>query len=176
VLTLAILGFLFEQPLHAYELRARIGGLTGQVRRTSDGALYPAINRLLAAGHLTRHQEAGASGIPRQVLTLTQAGRDELLRRLARPAQLEISDRAAFQALLAFLGLLADSRAQAAVLRRRLDYLDQPAPHLGEVRPDPEGGAGDPFREGLIQIALATREAERNWLRGMLDRLEAACA
>lgn len=175
MLTLAILGFLFEQPLHAYELRARIAGLTGQVRRTSDGALYPAINRLIAAGHLTRHQEAGASGVPRQVLTLTETGRAELLRRLRHPAQLEINDGASFQTLLAFLDLLDDDAAQAAVLRRRLDYLDQPAPHLGEVRPA-ETGRADPFREGMVQMALATREVERAWLRGMLDRLEAACA
>lgn len=49
MLTLCILGFLAEEPLHAYELRARISGLTGHVRPVSDGALYPALNRLRAA-------------------------------------------------------------------------------------------------------------------------------
>jgi Transcriptional regulator PadR-like family len=42
MLTLCILGFLYEEPLHAYELRSRISGLSGHIRPVSDGALYPA--------------------------------------------------------------------------------------------------------------------------------------
>lgn len=64
MLELSILGFLAEEPLHGYELKARIKALTGHVRPVSDGALYPAITRLVAAGRLDQHQEDGAGAAP----------------------------------------------------------------------------------------------------------------
>ncbi|MEU6239145.1 PadR family transcriptional regulator, partial [Kitasatospora sp. NPDC047058] len=93
MLTLAILGFLHDEPLHGYELKSRITGLTGHVRPVSDGALYPAITRLEKAGLLVRRSEPGSGAVPRQVLELTAEGRAELARRLADPDQVEISDQ-----------------------------------------------------------------------------------
>ena len=93
----------------------------------SDGNLYPAINRLERAGLLTRQREPGAAAAPRHTLSLTEAGRDELRRRLREPAELDVTDQNRFFTLLAFLGQLANPAAQAAVLQRRLDFLDQPA-------------------------------------------------
>lgn len=61
MLELAILGFLYEQPLHGYELKRRVAHLTGHVRPIADGTLYPAIKRLERSRparppHRTRHQ------------------------------------------------------------------------------------------------------------------------
>src|SRR6478752_1414252 len=39
MLELAILGFLYEQPLHGYELKRRVAHLTGHVRPIADGTL-----------------------------------------------------------------------------------------------------------------------------------------
>ncbi|GAA4585414.1 hypothetical protein GCM10023107_00660 [Actinoplanes octamycinicus] len=89
MLALAILGFLHDEPLHGYQLKERIKALTGHVRAVSDGALYPAINRLEAAGLLERRTEPGTSAAPRQMLSLTEAGRAELLRRLRTPSEVE---------------------------------------------------------------------------------------
>src|SRR5215218_4753656 len=86
MLELAILGFLAEGPLHGYELRRRVAQLTGYTRPVSDGSLYPAINRMVRDGWLTRHAEPGKAAARRQVLQLTDAGRSELLRRLRKPA------------------------------------------------------------------------------------------
>jgi DNA-binding PadR family transcriptional regulator len=36
----AILGFLYDEPLHGYEPRKRIAALTGHVRPIADGTLY----------------------------------------------------------------------------------------------------------------------------------------
>ena len=108
MLELTILGFLYEAPLHAYGLRSRISGLTGHIRPVSDGALYPALTRLQKGGPLTRRARLAPSGRTRQMLTLTAAGRRELLRRLAEPTEVEITDRNAFNVLLAFLGHLKD--------------------------------------------------------------------
>ncbi|MFG2832484.1 PadR family transcriptional regulator [Streptomyces sp. NPDC048434] len=172
MLTLCILGFLNEEPLHAYDLRARISGLSGHVRPVSDGALYPAIKRLEAAGHLTRHTEPGERATPRQVLTLTESGRAELMRRLREPADLEITDRNSFFILLAFLGRLPNPADQARVLRRRLAFMDEPGSYFYEDgRPLRAREMTDHFRRGMLQLANATSRADRAWLERTIGEL-----
>jgi DNA-binding PadR family transcriptional regulator len=177
VLTLCILGFLYEEPLHAYDLRARISGLSGHVRPVSDGALYPAVKRLEAAGHLTRHAEPGERAAPRQVLTLTESGRAELLRRLREPTDVEITDRNSFFVLLAFLGQLPDPADQLRVLRRRLDFLDEPGSFFYEGnRPLRVHDMTDRFRRGMLQLAAATSKSDRAWLERTIAELEPEAA
>ncbi|PWU61578.1 PadR family transcriptional regulator [Micromonospora globispora] len=172
MLELAILGFLGEGPLHGYELRTRISQLAGYARPVSDGSLYPAINRLERAGLLTRQREPGAAAAPRHTLSLTEAGRDELRRRLREPAELDVTDQNRFFTLLAFLGQLADPAAQAAVLQRRLDFLDQPASffYTGD-RPQRAADQADRFRRGMLVMAAAISRAERAWLREAIAEL-----
>lgn len=172
MLELAILGFLAEAPLHGYELRLRIAHLMGYARPVSDGSLYPAITRLEKAGLLERRAEPGAAAAPRHTLSLTAKGRAELRRRLAEPTDADIKDGSRFFVLLAFLGHLSDPAAQAAVLRRRLDFLNQPASffYAGD-RPLSAEDQPDPFRRGMLTIARAQRRAEKSWLTDMLDEL-----
>jgi DNA-binding PadR family transcriptional regulator len=172
VLTLAILGFLAERPMHAYELRRHVSDLMGHNRPVSDGALYPAVNRLRAAGHVERQSEPGDGAPSRQVLRLTDSGRAELLGRLAEPKPTEITDGGSFFTLLAFLSLLPDREQQAGILRRRLEFLSQPASFFSD------GGAplrikdvGDRYRRGMLITARASRQAERHWLEETLREL-----
>ncbi|NKY85137.1 PadR family transcriptional regulator [Nocardia veterana] len=170
MLELSILGFLFERPMHAYELRQRISGLSGHIRPVSDGALYPALNRLRTAGLLTKQPDAGST---RHTLSLTEAGRAELLRRLREPAEVEITDRDSFLTLLAFLGYLPDRRDQVAVLRRRLAFYEQPASYFYEDgRPLRAADMTDRFRRGMLTLAAATRRADKQWLRAEIAALE----
>lgn len=165
MLELTILGFLHEEPLHGYELKERITGLSGHVRPVSDGALYPAINRLTAAGLLDQHTEPGAGAAPRRVLSLTPAGRARLRDRLRDPKPVEITDSTRFNTFLAFLRHLEDPAAQAAVLQRRLDFLQEPASFFyAEGRPVRAEAAGDIFRQGMLTVARATATAEKSWL------------
>ncbi|MFD7133627.1 PadR family transcriptional regulator [Streptomyces sp. NPDC059894] len=177
MLTLSILGFLAERPMHAYELRRRISELIGHNRPVSDGALYPALNRLRRAGHVERQAEPGDSAPPRQVLRITPAGRAELLRRLSEPKESEITDSGAFFTLLAFLSRLPDPARQAAVLRRRLDFLSRPAGFFSRsgtpVRIKDEE---DRYRRGMLIMARATQQAEREWLEATLRELLGADA
>ncbi|NEB75908.1 PadR family transcriptional regulator [Streptomyces sp. SID14478] len=173
MLELPILGFLYEQPLHGYELKERIKALSGHVRPVSDGALYPAITRLRTAGSLDEHTEPGAGAAQRRVLTLTDSGRTALLDRLRAPKQNEISDQTRFNTLLAFLRHLPDPAEQAAVLRRRLDFLQTPASFFydEEGRPVRAEEPEDLFRRGMLRVARATGTAERAWLREALAEL-----
>ena len=173
MLTLSILGFLAEEPLHAYELRARISGLSGHVRPVSDGALYPALNRLREAGYLNRQEERGRGATPRQVLSLTDAGHAEQLRRLREPAEVEITDRNSFLVVLAFLGRLPDPADQARVLRRRLEFINQPASYFYEdKRPRRAAEMSDRFRKGMLTLAAGTSRADRTWLEATIADLD----
>ncbi|MFG3280689.1 PadR family transcriptional regulator [Streptomyces sp. NPDC048111] len=173
MLELAILGFLYEAPLHGYQLRKRITALTGHVRPVGESTLYPAIKRLEKAGLLTRETEPGAAAAPRHTLSLTTRGRRDLLDRLAEPDRLDITDENRWFTLLAFLRHLPAPAEQARVLRRRLAFLEEPASFFydGE-RPIAAEELDDPFRRGILTIARATSAAELKWLRATLRSLE----
>ncbi|MGW7367314.1 PadR family transcriptional regulator [Streptomyces sp. NPDC054841] len=169
MLELAILGFLYDAPLHGYELRKRITALTGHVRPVAESTLYPAIKRLERDGLLVRESRPGQAAAPRHVLTLTAAGRQELLHRLAEPVQQDITDENRWFTVLAFLRHLPDAPARAAVLRRRLEFLEQPASFFYEGdRPLRAEELDDPYRQGMLTIARATSKAELAWLRPLL--------
>ncbi|MEV0191821.1 PadR family transcriptional regulator [Kitasatospora purpeofusca] len=174
MLTLAILGFLHDEPLHGYQLKALITGLTGHVRPVSDGALYPAITRLEKAGLLVRRTEPGSGAAPRQVLELTPEGRTELQRLLAEPAEVEISDQIRFFTVATFLDRLADPTRQAAVLRRRLAFLDAPSSFFYDTDGLPVTAEREPnpFRRGILLVARASGAAERAWLTETIAELE----
>lgn len=171
-LSLTILGFLNERPMHGYELKARLTALTGHLRPVSDGALYPAISRLESKGLVERHEEAGAAAARRQVLTLTGKGREELLRRLREPSELDVSDQTRFFALLTFLSALPDPADRSRVLRRRLAFLEAPASFFYEDgRPVRIKDEPDPYRRGMLEIARASSRAEKEWLRQRIEEL-----
>ncbi|MFG2072832.1 DNA-binding transcriptional regulator, PadR family [Nonomuraea maritima] len=173
MLELAILGFLRSRPLHGYDLRHRVAALMGHVRPVADGTLYPAIKRMVAAGWLLRNDEPGLSAAPRRVLHLTPEGRAELERRLREPDELDISDENRWFTMLAFLRHLDDPGEQAAVLRRRLTFLEEPTSFFyDDDRPMAAEDFDDPFRQGLLTIAHATSQAELAWLRDTIEHLE----
>jgi DNA-binding PadR family transcriptional regulator len=174
LLELAILGFLAEQSMHAYELRKRLTALMGHVRPTSDGALYPALNRLRQKDLIAGRSEPGSGGPARQIFDLTTAGRDELRRRLTDLDDLDITDRNKYFVVLAFLHLLPSREQQAEVLQRRLDFLRDP--QRGFFVKDGRAGKDElssPFRAGIQEIARATSAAEQKWLAATLAMLGA---
>ncbi|WP_432030690.1 PadR family transcriptional regulator [Streptomyces sp. 1222.5] len=173
MLELSILGFLYEEPLHGYELKARIQALSGHIRPVSDGALYPAIARLVKAALLEQRTEPGSGAAHRRILSLTEAGRTELLARLRNPKDTEITDGQRFFTLLAFLRHLPDRAEQAAVLRRRQSFLDTPSSFFyREGEPVRAEEAPDVFRQGMLRIARATGAEERAWLDEAIRSLE----
>ncbi|KOG35657.1 MULTISPECIES: PadR family transcriptional regulator [Streptomyces] len=173
MLKLAILGFLYDRPLHGYELRRHLVALTGHIRPISDGTLYPAIKRLEADGLLTRETEPGTVAAPRHTLHLTPAGRAALFDWLRAPEDLDISDENRWFTVLAFLRHLDAPADQAAVLRRRLAFLSEPASFFYEgTRPLRAEDITDPFRSGVLLVARATSQAEITWLHDTLALLE----
>ena len=75
--------------------------------------------------------------------------------------------------MLAFLRHLPDPAEQAAVLGRRLEFIERPASFF--YRPDgsrvTSEQVDDPFRKGMLRIARATSQAERAWLTETISAL-----
>lgn len=169
MIELMVLGFLAEEPLHGYELRRRMEELHGYARTISDGTLYPAITRLVTRGLITREAEASRSGAPRQTLHLTDAGRDRLVGRLRAADGHDITDGSRFFVVLSFLSHLPQPEAREVVLRRRLEFLEQPASFFSDgARPLRLADITDPYRRGVVVSARATSRAERTWIRELL--------
>ncbi len=168
MIELCILGFLAEAPLHAYGLRRRITALIGHVRPLSDGALTPALRRLEARGLLVGHDAPGERGPSRRIFELTAAGRAELRRRLAEPAEVDITDRSRYFTLLAFLHELDDPARQRAVLERRLAFLEEPSRGFFLPEQEPLPGDASVFRDGMNHMARDIWTAEHAWLRRTL--------
>jgi PadR family transcriptional regulator PadR len=82
-LALLILRVLRSGPLHGYAIAQRIHTLSSDVLRVEEGALYPALQRMLLKGWATA--EWGISETNRKVrfYRLTPAGRKQLESELA---------------------------------------------------------------------------------------------
>ena len=74
LIEMMILGFLSERSMCGYELRKKMEQLQGYTRKFSDGAIYPATNRLVEAG-LISEQASIRDGRQRRVFTLLDVGR-----------------------------------------------------------------------------------------------------
>lgn len=169
MITLMILGFLAEEPLHGYELRRKMEQLHGHARRISDGTVYPAIKRLVAAGYLDEQSDTGRGRVPRKTLSLTDAGRRQLETLLREENGPSVTDMSSFFVVLAFLSHLPDEDERRAVLQRRLDFLEQPSSFFSDGdRPLTSTTVGDPYRRGIFLTARAANTAQRAWLREML--------
>ncbi|GGU65642.1 hypothetical protein GCM10010211_33540 [Streptomyces albospinus] len=96
--------------------------------------------------------------------------RCELLRRPQDADGLDISDSTRYFTVLAFLSQVPDTVEQHAVLRRRLEFLEQPASFFYDGdRPLGAEENNGPYRRGMLAIARATSRAERSWLREVLS-------
>lgn len=120
LLTIAALSALAEGPLHAYVLKKRIDMGLGKMLSVSEGSLYPLLRSLEQAGAIAGHVEPAGHGRPdRVVYAITDAGRDDLARRLAEPLQPGALGQMDFYVRVAcFHHLKADERA-ALVSERR---------------------------------------------------------
>ena len=131
-----------------------------------------ALVRLERAGLITCTARTGAGGRTRRILTITDAGRERLHELLRSPAREEMEAMPAFLGVLAFLSHLPDAAERRAVLRRRLQILQDGPPSFfydEDGRPRRAAAEPDPYRRGMTLIAGAARREEIAWLRRILS-------
>ena len=163
LIEMMILGFLSERSMCGYELRKKMEQLQGYTRKFSDGAIYPATNRLVEAG-LISEQASIRDGRQRRVFTLLDAGRAKLID--------ELTDFTRWTVVLTFLSVVPDKTDRDAVLRRRYDLLNGHDVHFfycDAGNPLSAEQIDDPYRKGIITVHDAQIAAELEWLRSMLE-------
>ena len=165
LIEMMILGFLSERSMCGYELRKKMEQLQGYTRKFSDGAIYPATNRLVEAG-LISEQASIRDGRQRRVFTLLDAGRAKLIDELKSTSGFNLTDFTRWTVVLTFLSVVPDKTDRDAVLRRRYEvhffYCDAGNPLSAEQ-------IDDPYRKGIITVHDAQIAAELEWLRSMLE-------
>lgn len=142
----ALLGFLRQQPMHAYEIHQTLlrNEALGLVWHLKQSLVYVMLERLEAEGYLSAALEPQGSRPPRKILQLTPAGQRAFAGWLAAPVAHGRDFRLEFLAKLYFIShdpasagalirtqqaacrsWLADLRAQAEVLggERTYDWL-----------------------------------------------------
>lgn len=120
----ACLGLLSYGEATGYDIKQRCERICSHFFAAGYGSIYPALAELAREGFVACREEPGAGGQPRKVYSITPAGREELLARLAsaEPKHRVHSD---FALLMFFADLLPPERVDAMIGRRLGDIRDQ---------------------------------------------------
>jgi len=172
-LALAVLAFLFERPMHPYEM-----GLMLKQRNKGDsikfryGSLYTVIDLLLRRGYIAaRETEREGRRPERTVYEITATGRDELHAWMVDLIGQPVKEYPQFEAALSLLPVLPPDEA-LALLRRRLELIEDDAAVLAR-QIEQISLANFP---GLFLIEaeyrLAILKAEQQFVAELIRRIE----
>ncbi|MDQ1436422.1 MAG: hypothetical protein QOK43_51 [Acidimicrobiaceae bacterium] len=194
MLELAILGLLKEQELHGYELKKRLGEALGPLSSVSFGSLYPALNRLEAAGAV-KAVEANPGGVGAPAVPMTGSLGGELAAYRARRAATRgsrgkkvygITDRGqalfeellaaesatdgddkSFNLKLAFARYLPSDARLGLLERRRAQLVDRLARLRTAVRTGRE--RLDDYSRSLMEHSTEATERDISWLDKLIQ-------
>jgi len=192
MLDLAILGLLFEQEMHGYEIRRRLRDELGLFANISFGSLYPALSRLERSGAVTVTESGGAAApIPatgslggeraglrarrsgatlgtkrsRKVYRITDAGRGLFEQLLEGEESPGADDARSFGLRLAFARHLAPSARLALLERRRAQLTRRLATDLVRA----SGDRLDVYTRSLVEHSTESTEHDIAWLDRLTD-------
>jgi PadR family transcriptional regulator, regulatory protein AphA len=109
----ALLGFLYEQPSHGYDLHQKLATELGFVWHISQSQTYNILNRLETRGDISSNLLEQEKLPPRQVLQITSKGRDRFEEWLEMPTGSSVrAIRLEFITRLYFAHWIAPERIQ----------------------------------------------------------------
>ena len=168
MLELAILGLLYEAPVHGYELRKQLSTRLGGLRVISYGSLYPALRRLTRAGLIvedTAVPDGTWSRRARRVYRITAEGKERFAELLADSGPQSFDDDG-FGVHLAFF-----SRTPAEIRMRILEGRRRAVEERREGLRSVLARAGeqiDRYTRELHQLGLDASEREVRWLNELI--------
>jgi len=193
VLDLAILGLLFEQEMHGYEIRRRLRDELGLFANISFGSLYPALSRLERSGAVAVTESGGTSSAPllstgslggeraglrarrsgatlgtkrsRKVYRITDQGRALFEQLLEGEEPAGADDARSFGLRLAFARHLAPSARLALLERRRAQLTRRLATDLVRA----SGDRLDVYTRSLVEHSTESTEHDIAWLDRLID-------
>ena len=193
MLDLAILGLLFEQEMHGYEIRRRLRDELGLFANISFGSLYPALSRLERSGAVTVTASGGTvpASIPstgslsgeraglrarrsgttlgtkrsRKVYRITDRGRELFEQLLDADEPAGTDDARSFGLRLAFARYLAP-QARLGLLERRRSQLTR---RLAVDRARAGGDRLDVYTRSLVEHSTEATEHDIAWLDRLIE-------
>lgn len=164
LLTTVSLAVLADGPLHAYVMKKRMEMGLGKMVPVSDGSLYPLLRSLEDQGSIISHIQPAEHGRPdRVVYEITEAGRRELVARLAEPLQAGPVGQADFYVRVACFHHLS-SEAREALIGERRARLMQDIEALLAAR---DGVSRFPGHLELADLRERQLRTELEWLEAL---------
>lgn len=182
MLDFAVLGLLYEAPMHGYELRKQLGARLGGFRAFSYGSLYPALRRLVRDGLIVEETEPVGAGAGtattnswsrrsrRRTYRITAEGKERFAEMLADAGPQTWEDDS-FGIHLTFF-----SRTPAEVRMRILEGRRRRVEERREGLRHALGRAGeqiDRYTRELHQLGLDASEREVRWLNELIAHEQA---
>jgi DNA-binding PadR family transcriptional regulator len=175
VLELAILGLLYEAPVHGYELRKQLSMRLGGLRVFSYGSLYPALRRLTRAGLIAEEAAPPAEGAwsrrARRVYRITADGKERFAELLADSGPQAFDDDGFGVHVAFFSRTPAEIRVRILEGRRRAVEERREGLRAALAR---AGEQIDRYTRELHQLGLDTTEREVRWLNELIQQERAA--
>jgi DNA-binding PadR family transcriptional regulator len=162
------LAALLDGPKHGYQLRKQASRILGP-SELHNNVVYPLLRKFTAQGWVTRRSAPGERGQTRQQYTLTAAGRQVLIDRLAQFGEREAQSEQEFIARVGLFELL-DTATRERILHAREQVLTRRDQHLARLQEDLDLGA---YGEETVAFLRRTIANELGWL-GRLRRLAAS--
>jgi DNA-binding PadR family transcriptional regulator len=173
LLGLAVLSYLTERPMHAYELNRLLKDRdAAQTFKLSYGALYGVVRKLAEAG-LIRASGTGQRGrLPRHtVYELTGAGRAEMRAWLAELLSQPRHEYPAFAAALSLVAVLPPGEV-TDLLRARLERVAAATAEIREQRDATVAGGVHPVFLVEDDYRIALLEAEAAFITDFIGKIE----
>jgi DNA-binding PadR family transcriptional regulator len=168
MLKYALLGLLFQEPRHGYDLKAAFEGLLSDTWPLNIGQVYTTLARLERDG-LVQSKVVPQDLLPdRKVYELTEAGKEELQAWLAEPTVGSIRLKDEFFIKLLIHQLVGPEGVLDLIWKQRQVYM-QTLAQLTSIQADP---SQDPATRLLIEGAIFHVEADLKWLDLCEERLQ----
>ncbi|HMT20935.1 MAG TPA: PadR family transcriptional regulator [Promineifilum sp.] len=164
---LALLGFVYREPLHAYEIHRRLSESPEikSVWRMKQSRLYALLSRLEEDGLLHTTTEPQENRPPRKIYHLTPIGEQAFKRWLTEPVRIPREMRLDFMLKLYF-ALDSDQGAAVELIRRQQAVCNQWL--LIQSGDDPMSG---PYLRFVRRYRRGHIEAIQSWLASLSNEL-----
>jgi DNA-binding PadR family transcriptional regulator len=174
MLDLAILGLLYEAPVHGYELRKQLSLRLGGLRVFSYGSLYPALRRLTRAGLIVEDVPPSGDGAwsrrARRVYRITAEGKERFAELLTDSGPQSCDDDG-FGVHLAFFAR-TPAEVRMRILEGRRRAVEERREGLRTVL-SRAGEQIDRYTRELHQLGLDSTEREVRWLNELIQQEQA---
>jgi DNA-binding PadR family transcriptional regulator len=173
-LALAVMNLLMERPMHPYEMKSTMKERGhDQVIKLKGGSIYDTVERLEQGGFIQAQATSRDGRRPEKtVYAITETGREEILAWLRELLAEPVNEYPQFGAALAFFACL-DKDEVVRLLKLRAALLEGRA--AGDEKQQTSLMEMGLPRLFLVEgeYAVAMKRAELEWVRGLINEIEA---